>query len=67
MITKEMFRKHVGRDPERDDLDRCNCLEAGTPGHSQCGWCEHDLPVFECADCLRKRLDELYPRKHNDG
>jgi hypothetical protein len=38
MITREQFTDAVGRDPEHDDLDRCNCPLWGTPGHYSCGW-----------------------------
>ena len=58
MITEEKFREHVGRPPERDDLERCNCAKAGEPGHFGCGWCEHKLPVFECTECFIKVLEQ---------
>jgi hypothetical protein len=46
-ITKEYFTEKVGRAPEQDDLERCNCKDAGKVCHSQCGWnYERDLPVF---------------------
>jgi hypothetical protein len=49
MITAEDFFDATGRDPEQDDLERCNCNKAGTVGHRQCGWCpKHDKPRFEC-------------------
>lgn len=41
-ITAEDFRAAVGRDPEQDDLDRCNCSEIGSVGHTSCGWNEED-------------------------
>ena len=46
-ITAEMFRLAVGRDPEQDDLDRCNCPQAGEIAHTGCGW-DHEagLPRF---------------------
>lgn len=37
-ITEEMFTKAVGIAPVDDDLERSNCKEAGTTGHSSCGW-----------------------------
>ncbi len=37
-ITAEMFRQHVRREPEHDDLERCNCGLAGEAGHKSCGW-----------------------------
>jgi hypothetical protein len=47
MITAEKFEESVGCKPENDDLDRCNCIEAGHIGHFQCGWDdERDMPVF---------------------
>ena len=47
MITAEKFEESVGSKPENDDLDRCNCTEAGNMGHLQCGWDdERDMPVF---------------------
>ena len=53
MITKEDFIKHVGREPEYDDLERCNCADAGSRSHLFCGWCnEHQLPVYECG-CVK--------------
>lgn len=48
-ITKEYFTEKVGRPPENDDLERCNCKDAGKLGHYACGWCKKcDLPVFMC-------------------
>jgi hypothetical protein len=41
-ITKEIFEKYVGRFPEGDDLERCNCPKAGTPLHYMCGWNEEE-------------------------
>jgi hypothetical protein len=47
MITREHFIERVGREPENDDLERCNCSKAGQIGHWWCGWnTEHDLPQF---------------------
>lgn len=45
-ITKEIFTKAVGCEPEQDDLERCNCTEKGI-GHLSCGW-DYNLnkPVF---------------------
>ena len=49
MITAEKFKKAVGRESRNDDLERSNCLKAGTFGHTYCGWCEKcDKPKFEC-------------------
>jgi hypothetical protein len=47
MITREKFVERVGREPEQDDLERCNCQHAGEIGHLGCGWnSERDLPQF---------------------
>jgi hypothetical protein len=47
MITEELFKQWVGREPQDDDLDRCNCSKAGQAGHGQCGWNnKQNLPVF---------------------
>ena len=46
-ITREKFVARVGREPEQDDLERCNCPQAGEIGHWCCGWNdERDLPQF---------------------
>ena len=39
-ITAEEFKAAVGREPEQDDLDRCNCDSIGDAGHTTCGWNE---------------------------
>lgn len=47
IITAEHFEKRVGSLPVQDDLERCNCPDAGRTMHTQCGWdVEFDLPVF---------------------
>jgi len=47
-IEPYYFRERVGRDPENDDLDRCNCKLVGV-GHASCGWCNKcDMPRFIC-------------------
>jgi hypothetical protein len=47
IITPEQFEEAVGRAPEQDDLERCNCPLAGQELHKQCGWDnELNLPVF---------------------
>jgi hypothetical protein len=38
IITAETFKAATGRDPENDDLERCNCHRAGELGHQYCGW-----------------------------
>jgi hypothetical protein len=54
MIDAEYFASRVGREPVQDDLERCNCPEAGEPGHWGCGWCEQcDKPRFVCGHLLR--------------
>lgn len=46
-ITEEIFTKMVGHPPTHDDLERCNCTEAGKIGHTLCGWNEQaHLPNF---------------------
>jgi hypothetical protein len=50
-ITAERFRMRTGSEPVHDDLERANCPLAGTFGHWGCGWCEHNIPVWQCADC----------------
>lgn len=50
IIDKRKFQMYVGRAPEGDDLDRCNCTEVGKPGHTMCGWCAiHNQPRYACA------------------
>lgn len=59
-ITKEMFAYYMGREPELDDLDRCNCCIQGL-GHSSCGWSEvNHVPVFMVGEAnLNSQV--LYP------
>jgi hypothetical protein len=49
-ITAELFKQYVGREPEDDDLERCNCEkagQAGQAGHMMCGWnSKENLPVY---------------------
>jgi hypothetical protein len=61
-ITAQYFEEATGRAPAQDDLERCNCKDAGHAGHWYCGWCEQcDCPQFLC-ECigLGKKPDELY-------
>jgi hypothetical protein len=51
-ITAELFLKATGRAPVLDDLQRCNCEDAGTIGHWGCGWCRHRKPTFLCPECF---------------
>ena len=37
-ITAEYFEKATGHKPIQDDLERCNCPDAGKDGHENCGW-----------------------------
>jgi hypothetical protein len=54
MITPDIFREAVGRDPEQDDLERCNCATPGKTGHYFCGWDEEaNLPVFMVDPAMR--------------
>jgi hypothetical protein len=47
-ITEMKFKAATGRLPEQDDLDRCNCNQAGQIGHFCCGWdAKANLPRFE--------------------
>lgn len=47
MITKEQFTAATGREPQHDDLERCNCEHAGEIGHWFCGWDDKtNLPRF---------------------
>jgi len=46
-ITREKFIAATGFEPEQDDLERCNCPDAGKIGHYLCGWDdETDRPRF---------------------
>lgn len=57
-ITRKKFIAATGRKPEQDDLERCNCGNAGAIGHWCCGWdYKHDLPMFETYG----RIDEQKP------
>lgn len=58
-VNSQEFENKTGYAPERDDLERVNCKDAGAVGHSQCGWCtSHDLPRFQCG-CRMKAQKEL--------
>jgi len=47
LITAEKFKEATGHDPILDDLERCNCPDAGEIGHSMCGWNhEQNCPQF---------------------
>jgi hypothetical protein len=69
-ITAEKFEQRMGQPPIQDDLERCNCQEAGKLGHSSCGWNEEfDLPVFLVGresyqiEHFRQNLAQNYPPK----
>lgn len=48
-ITTEEFLEKMERRPDNDDMARVNCVQVGTPGHLECGWCPlHDTARFEC-------------------
>lgn len=59
--TAEDFKKATGHEAVQDDLERCNCKQAGKSiGHSSCGVCkEHNIPVFMCKICFAKAAFEL--------
>ena len=40
IVTTEMFKEATGYEPWDDDLERCNCPNAGEIGHTDCGWNE---------------------------
>ncbi len=49
MITEGLYWYKTGHYPTTNDLTRVNCDLAGTPGHSQCGWCYRcDRPRWQC-------------------
>lgn len=55
VVTAGAFKAATGHDPQHDDLDRCNCPNAGEVGHHACGWCEEcNGPRFMCAHLLFK-------------
>lgn len=46
-ITAKYFKAATGVKPEDDDLERCNCPDAGSLLHQYCGWdWERDKPNF---------------------
>lgn len=57
MISAQKFMQATGHLPENDDLDRCNCLLAGSVGHMSCGWdWDADKPMFMSPSGMSKRL-----------
>ena len=50
-VTRDDFVKAMGREPENDDLERCNCPQAGQLLHWYCGWSTtSDRPMFLCPE-----------------
>lgn len=67
-ITAKQFEEAVGRLPENDDLERCNCVRAGALGHMQCGWDEvSNLPWFmaPATRMTNERKDYLLEQERN--
>lgn len=59
-ITAEKFKEATGREPEDDDLERCNCGKAGQMGHFMCGWnSKLNLPVFMAGGNKMSKLNDL--------
>lgn len=47
IITSEIFKRALGYEPHDDDLERCNCAQAGQMFHACCGWDEElNLPTW---------------------
>lgn len=67
-ITDKIFKAATGREPENDDLERCNCTQAGETGHYFCGWnTEKNLPRFMTEPHINSRQHsspELKPAKY---
>jgi hypothetical protein len=56
---REKFIAALGREPVGDDLERCECPQAGLPGHYQCGWCEVcDGPRFMCTHLIELKVTD---------
>jgi len=48
-FAEALFEYVTGEKPENDDIERSSCVDAGTLGHHQCGWCpSHSRPRFQC-------------------
>ena len=55
-VTAAMFKEITGREPENDDLERCNCPLAGEIGHYFCGWnSEKNLPRFMTEPLIKRK------------
>lgn len=64
MITREKFLEATGREPVNDDLERCNCSQAGALLHLCCGWDEkEDKPQFMVGP---RPWNGLWPRLDGD-
>ncbi len=63
-MTPEQFKAAVGREHRQDDLERANCDKAGQHGHTNCGVCEHQLPVFCCQECFVRSSGQGEPVKY---
>jgi hypothetical protein len=56
-ITAEEFVAATGHEPEGDDLERCNCKQAGKLGHWSCGWdSDVNLPVFLTGNPAQRKI-----------
>lgn len=67
-MTSQMFTTLAGRNPEHDDLERVNCVDAGKIMHSLCGWCRTCMkPIFECRDYVyhRDRKAHVFPGRES--
>jgi len=63
-ITPEKFERYVGRPPILDDLERCNCKEAGKHGHYFCGWDEsRNMPNFINKPVITKKSPKVTGRR----
>jgi len=59
-ITIEMFEQATGMLPIYDDIERCNCPNAGELGHWSCGWCESkNLPYFMIGAVPKQEREEI--------
>lgn len=55
-VTAEQFEEILGYPPQHDDLERCNCDNAGQVGHLMCGWCDLcNKPRFICGHLVPYR------------
>jgi hypothetical protein len=62
VITAKAFKTATGHAPENDDLERCNCPQAGEPGHMHCGWdAAANLPWFMSPNAAARFLGSNRP------